>query len=159
MATTGFGVVESDGCRSLLIDYGCIRTSAEDSTQSRLNCIYRELRSVLKLTGGEVLVVEKLFFNKNSSSAMQVGEARGVVILAGHHASLPVFEYTPLQVKQAVTGYGRAEKRQIQQMVACLLALKELPRPDDAADALALALCHAFMGQSRAATVRRGEYV
>ncbi len=159
MATTGYGVVESDGCRSVLIEYGCIRTSAEDRAQERLGRIYRELHAVVTRTGGQVMAVEKLFFSKNSASAMQVGEARGVVILAGHHAGLPVFEYTPLQVKQAVTGFGRAEKRQIQQMVACLLALKQLPRPDDAADALALALCHAHTGLSGAAIVRRGGHV
>lgn len=159
IAITGYGVVDSDGCRSILIDYGCIRTSAEDSTQRRLEHIYRELRAVLARNGGEVMVVEKIFFSRNSCSAMQVGEARGVVILAGQHASLQVFEYTPLQVKQAVTGYGRAEKRQIQQMVACLLALKQLPRPDDAADALALALCHAHTGLSRAAVSRMDKHV
>lgn len=159
LATTGYGVVETDFYRSTLVDFGCIRTSPEETCQERFARIYRELGAVLLQSRAEAMAVEKLFFCKNSSNAMQVGEARGVVILAGHHAGLPVVEYTPLQVKQAVTGFGRAEKRQIQQMVACLLSLKQLPRPDDAADALALALCHAHTGLSRAAVDRKDKDV
>lgn len=159
LATTGYGVVETNFYRSTLVDFGCIRTSPEETYQERFAHIYRELGKVLRQSQAEAMAVEKLFFCKNSSNAMQVGEARGVVILAGHHAGLPVVEYTPLQVKQAVAGYGRAGKRQVQQMVACLLVLKELPRPDDAADALALALCHAHTGLSGAAMVRRGRHV
>jgi len=158
LAVTGYGVVESEYSRSRLVDYGCIRTSAEETAAERLARIYRELGAVLRQAQAEAMAVEKLFFCKNTSSAMQVGEARGIVMLAGHHAGLRVFEYTPLQVKQAVTGFGRAEKAQVQQMVACVLALKHLPRPVDAADALAIALCHAHSGPVRAA-VLRGSYV
>lgn len=159
LAITGYGVVESDGCCSRLVDFGCIRTAADVACPERLERIYRELGAVLARTGPSVMAVEKLFFSKNSSSAMQVGEARGVVMLAGRHANLPVFEYTPLQVKQAVVGYGRAEKRQVQQMVKCILALQVVPGPDDAADALALAICHAHTGPTRAVNPRGGRHV
>lgn len=156
IATTGFGVVEYDGKRSILVDYGSIRTSPSRCGAARLGVIYSELLQIIARNGPGEVAVEKLFFNRNTTSAMQVGEARGVVILAASHAGLPVYEYTPLQVKQAVVGYGRAEKLQIQQMVRILLSLAAVPSPDDAADALALALCH---GQSRKlkAVLERGE--
>ncbi|HHX74568.1 MAG TPA: crossover junction endodeoxyribonuclease RuvC [Firmicutes bacterium] len=143
IATTGFAVLESDGSKSRTLTYGCIRTTAQQPMPDRLQALYRRLQEILESYKPDTLAIEKLFFAKNANSAMQVGEARGVAILAACHAGLAVYEYTPLQVKLAVAGYGKAEKRQIQQMVKLLLGLAEIPRPDDAADALAIALCHA----------------
>ena len=159
IATTGYGIVESDGHRSVAIEYGCILTAKDLPTPERLQIIYRDLTEVLRQFTPQVMAVEKLFFNKNINSAMQVGEARGVAVLTGIHAGLSVFEYTPLQVKQAVVGYGRAEKKQVQQMVKVLLNLAKIPRPDDAADGLAIALCHAHSGSTLHALGRRGTYV
>ena len=159
IATTGYGIVESDGQRSVVLDFGCVFTAAELPMPERLQQIYAELTELLHRYKPDIMAVEKLFFCKNVNSAMQVGEARGVLILAGRHAGLPVFEYTPLQVKQSVVGYGRAEKSQVQQMVKVLLCLSKIPRPDDAADALAIALCHAHSGSMLSAINRRGTYV
>jgi len=158
-ATTGYGIIDSDGTNSRLVDFGCIRTVPEDDVPERLYAIYHRLNDVLRQFAPTVMAVEKLFFSRNTSSAMQVGEARGVVILAGRQAGIPVFEYTPLQVKQSVVGYGRAQKQQIQEMVRILLQLRQKPRPDDAADALALALCHAHAGRLRELTGWRGTHV
>lgn len=143
LATTGYGIVDSDGYRCSLVEFGCVKTGAELENPERLKIIYNDLHSLLTKYQPAVMAVEKLFFSRNVTSAMQVGEARGVAVLAGCHAGLVVSEYTPLQVKQAVVGYGRAEKQQIQHMVRVLLTLKTVPRPDDAADALAVAICHA----------------
>jgi crossover junction endodeoxyribonuclease RuvC len=159
IATTGYGVLESDGRRSTMLANGCIITAAGLPVPERLEQIHRELAKILDEYQPRVMAVEKLFFCKNTNSAMQVGEARGVVLLTGRLACLPVFEYTPLQVKQAVVGYGRAEKSQVQQMVKVLLRLAELPHPDDAADALAIALCHAHTGATQNKYSRRGTYV
>lgn len=142
IALTGYGIVESVGSRRTLVDFGCIRTSSAHETSGRLDRIYREIMLLADKYQPEEMAVEKLFFNRNVSSAMQVGEARGVAVLAAKHAGMTVSEYTPLQVKQAVVGYGRADKNQVQQMVSVLLSLGQPPKPDDAADALALALCH-----------------
>ena len=159
IATTGYGIVDSDGHRSMAIEYGCVITAKELPTPERLQIIYRKLTDIVEQFEPQVMAVEKLFFNKNITSAMQVGEARGVAVLSGMHAGLAVFEYTPLQVKQAVVGYGRAEKTQVQQMVRVLLNLAKIPRPDDAADGLAIALCHAHSGTTLNALIRRGTYV
>ncbi|MCW3490802.1 crossover junction endodeoxyribonuclease RuvC [Dethiobacter alkaliphilus] len=159
IATTGYGIVDSDGHRSVAIEYGCVLTDKDLPGPQRLQCIYRELSAVVSRFEPQVMAVEKLFFNKNINSAMQVGEARGVAILTGMHAGLDIFEYTPLQVKQSVVGFGRAEKKQVQQMVKVLLNLTKIPRPDDAADALAVALCHAHSGTTLNALTRRGTYV
>lgn len=148
LATTGYGIVDSDGYSSSLVSFGCIRTDAQLEGPERLKIIYNDLNSLLAEYQPVIMAVEKLFFNRNITSAMQVGEARGVAVLAGCNAGLPVCEYTPLQVKQAVVGYGRAEKQQVQHMVRFLLALNAIPRPDDAADALAVAICHAHTGNS-----------
>jgi crossover junction endodeoxyribonuclease RuvC len=147
IALTGYGIVEDAGNRRVMIDYGCIRTESGQDASMRLDRIYREIISLADKFRPDTMAVEKIFFNKNVLSAMQVSEARGVAVLAGSHAGLKVYEYTPLQVKQAVVGYGRAEKKQVQQMVAALLSLRVLPKPDDAADALALALCHLNSGR------------
>lgn len=142
-AITGYGLIQSDGQELGLIDYGAIRTPAEWSLPRRLEHIYRELTALIVKYQPTDAVVEKLFFSKNVRTALSVGQARGVALLAAAEAGISIHEYTPLQIKQAVVGYGRAEKNQIQQMVKMLLQLDTIPEPDDAADALAVAICHA----------------
>lgn len=141
-AITGYGLIKYDGSRFSMIDCGCIRTSPESPLSERLQIIYRELTDVIRQYKPEQFAIEELFFNKNARTALAVGHARGVAMLAASSAGLPVFEYTPLQVKQAVTGFGRAAKTQVQFMVKTILALSEAPEPDDVADALAVAICH-----------------
>jgi crossover junction endodeoxyribonuclease RuvC len=143
-ATTGCAVIEATagGSRLRALDYGCIRTSADLPMHMRLQQIYNELCLKAHEFRPDVLAIEQLYFNKNVRTALAVGQARGVAILAAANCGLRIAEYTPLQVKQAVTGYGRASKTQVQRMVAALLHLQEIPRPDDAADALAIAICH-----------------
>ena len=141
-ATTGYGLVRQIGNHLECIAYGTIQTAAGQPLCERLLKIYRDLQQLLQQHQPEGVAVEELFFSRNIRTAMAVGQARGVILLSAANAGLPVAEYTPLQVKQAVVGYGRAEKRQVQEMVRVLLALKGIPRPDDAADALAVAICH-----------------
>lgn len=143
IATTGFGVIESDGDIVTQRDFGSIRTAADLAPAQRLNRIYQGIEELIDRHQPSEVVVETLFFNANVDTAMSVGQAKGVAMLTAAKRDIPVFEYTPLQVKQAVAGYGRAEKKQIQQMVKMILKLAVLPKPDDAADALALAICHA----------------
>lgn len=140
-AITGYGLLHDQVTRFMCLDYGCIRTSADISDVERLHVIHQELRSIIKQYQPAAAGVEKLFFAKNTKTAMAVSQARGVILLTLTMAKVPVFEFTPLEVKQAVTAHGRADKTQVQQMVKTLLNLKEIPRPDDAADALAVALC------------------
>lgn len=141
-ATTGYGVVESDAAqKEEALDYGVIRTESDEPPARRLAVIYGAVTDLLNRHRPDALAVEQLFFNRNVRSALAVGQARGAVLLAAAHQGVPVLEYTPLQVKMAVAGYGRAEKQQIQAMVRAILRLGETPRPDDAADALAVALC------------------
>ncbi|MFO0882097.1 MAG: crossover junction endodeoxyribonuclease RuvC [Candidatus Saccharimonadales bacterium] len=139
----GFGVIEIINGTTNLIDAGVIRTPVKEDDAVRLQTIYEELQTIIQETKPDEMVVEKLFFAQNVTTAMTVAQARGVVLLAGKQANLAIHEYTPLQIKQALTGYGRAEKKQIQEMVRILLKLKEAPKPDDCADALAAALTHA----------------
>lgn len=141
-AITGYGLVKYNGSRFSLVECGCIRTSPESSMAERLQVLYRELTGIIRHYQPEQFAVEELFFNKNARTALAVGHARGVAMLAAASSGLPVFEYTPLQVKQAVTGFGRAAKTQVQYMVKTILALPEAPSPDDVADALAVAICH-----------------
>lgn len=142
-ATTGYGFVSESGQGELAaIDFGVIQTPPDMPMEQRLILLYRELKRLLLLHQPDSGAVEKLFFQRNVTSAITVGQARGVVLLALAEAGLPVAEYTPLQVKQAVVGYGNAGKAQIQQMIRALLGLPDIPRPDDAADALAIAICH-----------------
>ncbi|MFZ5596172.1 MAG: crossover junction endodeoxyribonuclease RuvC [Bacillota bacterium] len=143
-AITGFGVVDYTGNSFRVYEYGCVRTDPSLDLSLRLNAIHRELTGLISRRRPDHFAVEELFFNKNAKTALAVGHARGVAMLAAVQAGVPVFEYTPLQVKQAVVGNGRAAKEQVQFMVRALLALKEIPRPDDVADALAVAVCHAF---------------
>ena len=153
-ATTGYGIVRGapDG-RLFEICHGTIRTDSKTPHPQRLKEIYDSLAILIEQYKPEAIAVEKLFFNKNVSTALSVGQARGTVILTGVLAGLDVSEYTPIQVKNAVVGYGRAEKIQVQQMVKVLLGMAEIPRPDDAADALAVAICHLHScGNKRATT-------
>lgn len=142
-AIVGYGVVKKEGQKFTPLDYGCIFTPAKTPLHDRLGLIYDELSEIVSKYQPDHMAVEELFFTNNAKTALAVGQARGVILLAGKKAGLSVFEYTPLEVKMALTGYGRADKNQIQQMVKALLSLKEIPKPDDAADALAVAMCHA----------------
>jgi len=138
----GFGVIDinSKGILSL-VDGGVIRTPAHQADSDRLFTIYKELKEIIDETKPNIMSVEKLFFAQNVTTAMSVSQARGVVLLLGKQTKMELFEYTPLQIKQALTGYGRATKAQIQEMVRIILKLKKIPEPDDCADALAAAIC------------------
>jgi crossover junction endodeoxyribonuclease RuvC len=142
-AIMGYGLVAQQGNRLKPVKYGVVRTTAALSLAARLHQLYLGLEGLIAEYRPEAVAVEELFFNKNTRTALAVGQARGVILLAAEQAGLEIAEYTPLQVKQGVVGYGRAEKLQIQEMVKMLLCLNELPKPDDAADALAIAICHA----------------
>lgn len=139
----GFGVLEINKGKMQLVDAGVIRTPVKQDDAIRLATIYEELTDIIVTTKPGIMSVEKLFFAQNVTTAMTVAQARGVVLLCGQQAGLTIFEYTPLQIKQALTGYGRAEKKQIQEMVRVMLGLTEVPKPDDCADALAAAITHA----------------
>lgn len=139
----GFGVVDVRGGKERLVDAGVIRTPVHEDDAVRLETIYDELQDIISQTKPTHMAVEKLFFARNVTTAITVAQARGVVLLAGKQAGLEIFEYTPLQIKMAITGYGRADKKQIQEMVRLHLGLTEAPKPDDCADALAAALTHA----------------
>lgn len=139
----GFGIIEVGGRQAALVDAGVIRTPVHEDDAVRLQTIYEELTDIIVHTKPTVMAVEKLFFARNVTTAMTVAQARGVVLLCGKQANLTLFEYTPMQIKQAITGYGKADKKQIQEMVRVLLKLKDVPKPDDCADALATALTHA----------------
>jgi len=151
-AITGYGVVVSDGEALEMLTCGAITTPSDWQLPRRLQHIYAELTALIAHHHPTDAVVEKLFFSKNVRTALSVGQARGVALLAAAQAGLAICEYTPLQIKQAVVGYGRAEKRQIQQMVKLLLQLDAVPQPDDAADALALAICHAHSARFESVT-------
>ena len=142
-AITGFGIIkeETDGCLAVL-DYGIIRTSADLSQADRLAHLYHRIREIILLHQPEMGAVEKLFFERNVRTALHVGQARGVALLAMAESKLSIGEYTPMEVKLAVAGYGGADKKQVQQMVRTILGLDTIPHPDDAADALAIAICH-----------------
>ncbi|MCX9015029.1 MAG: crossover junction endodeoxyribonuclease RuvC [Candidatus Methanoperedens sp.] len=142
LATVGFGVIQKNGHDIKPVSYGCIRTSSKKQTPDRLLEIYDETCGLFDKYAPECIAIERLFFNKNVTNAMSVSEARGVVLLAARQRNIPVYEYTPLQVKQGITGSGKADKRQMQEMIKALLKLDELPKPDDAADGLSIALCH-----------------
>lgn len=142
-AICGYGLIETINYRLRPIDCGTITTSADMKLDQRLVAIYNGISQLIDTYHPEECSVEELFFNTNTSTALSVGQARGVILLASAHKDVPVYGYTPLQVKQAIVGYGRAEKKQVQFMVKTILNLKDIPRPDDAADGLALAICHA----------------
>lgn len=141
-AITGYGLVKGEGDDLTLVAYGAITTSSDWPLPERLQHIYRELTALVEDRQPTAVAVEELFFSKNVRTALSVGQARGVALLAAANAGLPIHEYTPLQVKQAIAGYGQATKDQVQQMVRMLLGLDSVPQPDDAADAIAVAICH-----------------
>jgi crossover junction endodeoxyribonuclease RuvC len=141
-AICGFGLVAEEKGALLMVAYGAITTRAGEPPAQRLRLVYHGLRDLIGQYHPADVAVEELFFNKNVRTALQVGQARGVAMLAAAEADLDVAEYTPLQVKQAMVGYGRAEKSQVQEMVRVMLGLDRIPEPDDAADALAVAICH-----------------
>ncbi len=156
-AITGYGVLAYQKNHFDCLEYGVIRTSSKEQFPLRLLAISRRLEQLLERWQPDAMAVEELFFRRNTTTAIGTAQARGVAVLSGAKAGLPVFEYTPMQVKLAVTGYGNAEKMQVQQMVRIILNLDQLPRPDDAADALAVAICQAHSG-NRSSALARGGY-
>ena len=147
IATLGYGVIEADRGNFKALDYGVITTPKTESVPVRLCMIEEGIRALIAKHKPDAVAVEELFFSKNKTTAIMVAEARGVALLTAVKECGNLFEYTPNQIKQAITGYGSAEKHQMQSMVRMLLKLKEIPRPDDAADALAVALCHGQTGR------------
>ncbi|MBR6778802.1 MAG: crossover junction endodeoxyribonuclease RuvC [Clostridia bacterium] len=136
----GYGVIETDGCK--VVDYGVITTPKTMPISTRLHTIFKAMNELMQTFKPDEVAFEELFFNTNNTTAIPVAEARGVLIVGAKEYTNRLFEYTPLQIKQALTGNGRAEKKQVQYMVKNILGLSEMPKPDDAADALAVALCH-----------------
>ena len=143
IATVGFGIVDPEKNKQKLVTCGVITTPAHTPLTSRLDQIYTDLEELIRAYDPDVMAVEELFFNTNITTAISVAQGRGVILLCAFRSGLKIYEYTPLQVKQAVVGYGRAEKKQVMEMVRRILGLPAPPKPDDAADAVALALCHA----------------
>lgn len=141
-AITGYGIVKYEGNKFLAIDYGAITTASTMKLSERLLVLSDKLEELIKKYQPDAIAVEELFFNKNIKTALTVGHGRGVAILSAAKSGVEVFEYTPLQVKQSVVGYGRAEKAQMQQMIKVILNLPSIPKPDDVADALGVAVCH-----------------
>ncbi len=143
LATVGFSIVDVEKSKMKLVTCGVISTPAHTSLSSRLDRIFEDMNELISSFNPNVMSIEELFFNTNITTGIAVAHARGVILLSAYRAGVQVFEYTPLQVKQAVVGYGRAEKNQVIDMVRRILALPAAPKPDDAADAVALAICHA----------------
>lgn len=143
LATVGFSIVDVEKSKMKLVTCGVISTPAHTSLSSRLDRIFEDMNELISSFSPDVMSIEELFFNTNITTGIAVAHARGVMLLSAYRAGVQVFEYTPLQVKQAVVGYGRAEKNQVIDMVRRILALPAAPKPDDAADAVALAICHA----------------
>lgn len=141
-AIVGYGILDYDGNKFKTVEYGAITTEAGEDMFIRLKKIYDDLCQAIDKYKPDFMAIEELFFNSNQKTAINVAQARGVLTLAAMNNGVEIFEYTPLQVKQAVAGYGRADKNQVQQMVKMLLGLKEVPKPDDTADAVAIAICH-----------------
>ena len=142
-AIVGYGIIDYSDNKFKTVDYGAITTTPDVEMNDRFKLIHDRLSDIITLTKPHFMAVEELFFNSNQKTAINVAQARGVLLLAALNKGVKIFEYTPLQVKQAVVGYGRAEKTQVQQMVKLLLGLDKIPKPDDTADALAVAVCHA----------------
>jgi crossover junction endodeoxyribonuclease RuvC len=158
-AITGFGVLTYHQNTFHVLDFGVIKTSSKTAFPERLLAIDEAVTTLIDEYAPDCVAVEELFFSRNITTAIGTAQARGVAIVTAARAGLPVYEYTPMQVKVAVTGYGRAVKRQVQEMVRVLLNLKELPKPDDAADALAVAICHAHSGNRDSALAVGGHNV
>lgn len=147
-AIVGYGIIDYHCGRFSVVGYGAITTEAGVPFPQRLDSIYSDLKYLIEKYKPEAMAIEKLYFNTNTTTAIDVAQARGTIVLGAQRKGLDIYEYTPLQVKQSVTGYGRAEKHQVMEMVKSLLSLKAVPRPDDTADALALAVCHAHYSGS-----------
>ena len=143
IATVGFGIVDTEKNRQKLVNCGVITTPAHTPLTNRLDQIYSDLEELIGIYHPDAMAIEELFFNTNITTGISVAQGRGVILLCAFRSGIAIYEYTPLQVKQAVVGYGRAEKKQVQEMVKRILNLSAVPKPDDAADAVALALCHA----------------
>lgn len=141
-AIVGFGVLDYDGMRFNPIEYGAILTEAHTPFPDRLKAIHTDMEFIFEKYAPECMAIEKLYFTSNQKTGIDVAQARGVTVLSAAERSIPIFEYTPLQVKSAVVGYGKAEKKQVMEMTRQLLNLAQIPKPDDAADALAIAICH-----------------
>lgn len=148
-AIVGYGVLDYDNVHFKVVNYGAITTDAQTQFDRRLAEIYEDMCSLLDLFKPDCMSVEKLYFNTNITTGIDVAQARGIIMLSAAQRHIPIYEYTPLQVKVAVTGYGRAEKHQMQEMTRNILGLKSVPKPDDTADALAIAICHGHTGGSR----------
>lgn len=148
-AIVGYGVLDYDKARFSVVNYGAVTTAAGTSFDKRLMEIYSDMCTVLDMFHPDCMSIEKLYFTSNKTTGIDVAQARGVILLAAVQREIEIYEYTPLQVKQAVVGYGRAEKRQVQEMVKNILNLKEVPKPDDTADAVALAICHGHSSGSQ----------
>ena len=140
-ARTGYGIIRSVGNRLTSLDCGCIETSPKKSDAERLVITYKEIGKIIRKEKPHIIVIERLFFFMNMKTVMTVSQSRGVVLMACAQNKIPIFEYTPLEIKQSLTGYGRAKKKEVQESVKKILKLKEIPKPDDAADALAAAIC------------------
>ncbi len=147
-AIVGFGVIEYEKSNFSVIGYGAVTTPAGIDFERRLEIIYSDISQILDNYKPQSLAIEKLYFQNNQKTAIDVAEARGVTILAAAQRHIPIYEYTPLQVKQSVTGYGQAVKKQVQEMTKRILKLPQIPKPDDTADALAIAVCHAHTNSS-----------
>jgi crossover junction endodeoxyribonuclease RuvC len=147
-AIVGYGVIDYNASRFTTLEYGAVTTEAGTKFSLRLEKIYDDVSQIIERTGPDALSIEKLFFNTNTTTAIDVAQARGVILLAAKKQGIPIYEYTPLQVKQSMVGYGRAEKTQVQEMTKMFLHLDKIPKPDDAADALALAICHGHASSS-----------
>lgn len=148
-AIVGFGALDYVAGRFATVEYGAITTPAHTLFEDRLVSVYDEMTALLQRTKPEAMALETLFFANNQRTVIYVAEARGVILLAARNAGVPVFEYTPLQVKQSVAGYGKAVKKQVQEMTRTILKLDKVPKPDDTADALAMAICHAHSSRSQ----------
>lgn len=158
-AIVGYGALEFDNVRFNVVNYGSITTSPETPFDKRLVEIYNDMNEVLELLKPDCMSIEKLYFNTNITTGIDVAHARGVIMLSAAQRGIPIYEYTPLQVKVAVTGYGHADKHQMQEMVKNILRLKTVPKPDDTADALALAICHGHTGGSKMSQIMRSNEV
>lgn len=143
-ATTGFGAIDVKAGKYSFVDAGVIKTPAKTPMEERLETIFENITEIIKDVKPQIMSIEKLFFAQNVTTAMSVSQARGVVLLAGQQAKMQIYEYTPLQIKQTVTGYGKADKKQVQEMVRVIMGLTEVPKPDDCADAIAAAITHAM---------------
>lgn len=143
LAISGYGIINYIGNKFEVIDYGAVITESTEEFPKRLKKIYDKYTELFNLYKPEAVAIEELFYNKNVKTAIAIAEARGVHLLAAENYSIPLYEYTPLQIKQGIVGYGRAEKRQVQEMVKVILRLETIPKPDDVADGLAAAICHA----------------